>query len=224
MHLHVHLYMQVSHLDTELKEEKEKVAKMMRDRSVSPESSSTISLKLSQELDIVKARLAYEVEAKAALEEKLSSLVVPGKGDGARRNLVISELQEKVSQLEKALQEKESESKKQTQVHSRTIADLQTKLSRERQQRQEILQSTGTKPTPTSSEASAISPDSAAMTEALREKDRTIQHLSAQLQKFEKTARDVMKITQHSKQQSGTIVALKEELERMQVHIHVHYT
>ena len=55
----------------------------------------------------------------------------------------------------------------------------------------------------------------------LKEKDDKITKLTEQLQQFERTATDLTKIVQHSKDQSRVVMELKEQLERSEVH-HVH--
>ena len=56
----------------------------------------------------------------------------------------------------------------------------------------------------------------------LEEKDKEIRDLTAQLQKFHKTARDFSKIAQHSKGQSETISRLRGDLEQAEVRVHAH--
>ena len=51
----------------------------------------------------------------------------------------------------------------------------------------------------------------------LEEKDKEIRDLTARLQKFHKTAKDFLKIAQHSKQQSETISRLRGNLEQATV-------
>ena len=289
--------MQVSRLEAELEKEKDANTKMLRARTTSPDPAgddACISLMLSQELESVKTQLAVEVQEKNSLEQQMTnlkqSLVVSGKGDIVKRNEVISDLQAKVRELEKRVEEKDSDIKRQYHVHTRTVSDLQAKLSKERQQREELLQSAKNGAGPASSEATttsrdtaavtaalqekdrtiqqlsqqlqtldktastsrdtaamtatlqekdrtiqqlsqqlqtldktaSTSRDTAAMTATLQEKDRTIQQLSQQLQTLDKTARNVAKITEHSKQQSGAIVALKEELQQAQVYTYMY--
>ena len=218
------LCIQVSHLESELKNEKEKMSRLLRDKSVDPETAH--SLQLSNDLQIVRARLDFEVSAKAALEHEMTSLkeslVVNGKGNFGKNATLITELRvevarekEKICQLEQSLAEKEAEVKRQTQIQARTISDLQSKLSRERQQREELRQSV---PTPGAGPrtSGASSPDTARV---LQEKEKTIEELVYKLQKLEKTASEVVKIAQHSKTQSETIVTLKGDLRHAQVYI-----
>ena len=206
------------------------------------------SIEMSQKLESLEKQLAWQVEAKTAVEHDLNSLkqslVVDGKGDRGKRNEVFTKLQDENSklkesirqleeklreketdvkvrlitfaELEQKLEEKEADMKRQNRIQSRFIADLQSKLSQERQQREELRQSaeTGVKPSPSET---PTPPDTAVLTEALREKDRIIELNVQQLQKLEKTARDVTKIIQHSKHQSETIANLKEDLARAQV-------
>lgn len=204
---------QISRLEAELKKEKEEKERLLRTKSASPDNSSNhTSLVPSHELEMVKSKLAWEMEAKTALEVQLNSLkqslVVSGKGEGAQRSATIADLQDKVRQLEQTLEEKETEMKRQTQVQTRTIANLESKLSAERQQRQVLLQSA-----PTTSTPGTASADTAAMTKTLQEREKTIEQLFQQLQQLEKTASNVTKITQHSKQQSLKIATLKQELQ-----------
>ena len=237
----------MSRLEAELKKEKDEKDRLMRIKSASPDNSSNHnSLVLSQELEIVRSKLAWEVTAKVALEQELSSLkqslVVSGKGEGAQRSAAMAELQDKVRhleqmleekedelerqnqiqirkvhQLEQMLQEKEAEMKRQNQVQTRTIANLEAKLSAERQQRQDLLQSAPTTSAPRTTTTESTSADTTAMTKTLQEKEKEIEHLTQQLQQLAKTASNVAKITQHSKQQSSTIATLKQDL---QVHVH----
>ena len=51
----------------------------------------------------------------------------------------------------------------------------------------------------------------------LKEKDDKVTKLTHQLQQFEKTATDLTKIVQHSKDQSRAVMELKEQLERSEV-------
>ena len=51
----------------------------------------------------------------------------------------------------------------------------------------------------------------------LKEKDDKVNKLTLQLQRFEKTATDLTKIVQHSKDQSRAVMELKEQLERSEV-------
>ena len=228
--------MQVSRLEAELKKEKEAKARIMRTRTTSPDPAredTCSSLMMSEELESLKMQLAVEVQEKETLQQEMSglkqSLVVSGKKDIVERHKVISDLQAEVCELDKALKEKDSDMKRQYQVHSHTIADLQTKLSKERQNREELLQSAkkeSESPRPASSEVTTASRDTAAMTAAmtasmtatLQEKDKTIEQLTQQMQAFGKTARNVAKLTEHTKQQSETIVALKADLQQAQVH------
>ena len=239
---------QMVRLEAEMKKVKEEKERLMHVKSASPYNSS--SLVLSQELDMVKTKLAWEVEAKVALEQELNSLkqslVVSGKGESAQRSGAMAELQDKVRQLEQTLEEKEDEMKRQNQVQirkvhqleqtleekedemkrqiqvmTRTIASLEAKLSAERQQRQELLQSAPTTSTPRTTTTQSASADTAAMTKTLQEKEKEIEQLTQKLQQLAKTASNVAKITQHSKQQNSTIATLKEEL---QVHVHVGYS
>lgn len=226
----------MSRLEAELKKEKEEKERLLRVKSASPDiSSNHSSLMLSQELEIVKSKLAWEMEANVALEDKLNSLkqslVVSGKGEGAQRSAAMADLQDKVRHLEQTLEEKqaelkdkvhhleqtleekEAEMKRQNQVQTRTIASLEAKLSLERQQRQELLQSAPTTSTPRTTTTESASADTTAMTKTLKEKEKEIQQLTQQLQQFEKTASNVAKITLHSKQQSSTIATLKQELQ-----------
>ena len=209
---------QMSRLEAELKKEKEEKEILFRIKSASPDiSSNHSSLVLSQELEIVKSKLEWEMEANVALEQKLNSLkqslVVSGKGEGAQRSAAMADLQDKVRHLEQTLEHKEDEMKRQIQVQTRTIASLQAKLSEERQQRQELLQSAPTTSTSRTTTTESASADTTAMTKTLKEKEKEIQQLTQQLQQFEKTASNVAKITLHSKQQSSTIATLKQELQ-----------
>ena len=220
------IMLQVSRLEAELKRERDEREKILRDRSHSPDpTGGAISIQLSQELEIVKSRLAWEVEAKTALEQQMTSmkqsLVVSGKEDILKRNAVLVEMQkemaeltETVHKLQQALSEKEVEMKRQNQVHTRTIADLQTKLSKERQQREELRKSVGGGTRPSEAASTA---DTAALTAALHEKERVIQQQTEQLQKLEETAKNSVKITMHSRQQSGKIATLKRDLLQAQV-------
>ena len=211
----------MSRLDSELTKTKEAMNRLLRERSAGHES--TDSLKLSSELELTKSQLVFEVSAKAALEEELNSLkqslVVEGKsktGSSELKEKVVS-LEGEVRHLKTELVEKESEAKRQTQIHSRTISDLQAKLSREREQREELRQSAPTAgASPQTSEAST-SADIARLTAELHEKDKHINDLVMKLQSLEKTAAEVVKISRHSKKQSGTIAQLKEELQWTQV-------
>jgi chromosome segregation ATPase len=225
---------EISRLEAELKKEKDDMLKLRRARQTSPEAEErSFSLKLSHELDIVRAKLECEVSARAAVEQEMSSLkqslVVSGQ-DG--RTAIVSKLRQKVTELEGTvdglrqalagkeltLVDKEVETKRQNQVQARTIADLQSKLSEARQQREELRQSSGSGArTPGVGSTTAVSsPDVAAMVKQLREKEATIQMYSQQLQQFEKTAREVAKITLHSKQQSQKVATLKENLDHTQ--------
>ena len=229
----------------------------LKARSVSPEQPcGATSLLLSQELDLVKGKLQWEMEARVQVESELhslkQSLVVGGKGEIVGRNSIVADLQDKVQVLQQELKEKESDWKRQTQIQSRTISTLQTKLNTERGEKQEML---STKPSQFSegssapshhvgeeivrlkrelalkekeltamraereslTHSSATSETSSSQTEALKEKDRTIAQLTGQLQQFEKMVRDVAKISQHSKQQSGNVLALKGELQQTEV-------
>ena len=106
---------------------------MLRDWSHSPDpAGGAISL---QELESVKSRLAWEVEAKTALEQQMTSLkqslVVSGKEDIVKRNAVMVEMQkeaaglkETVRQLQQTLSEKELEMRRHNQIHTRTIAEF----------------------------------------------------------------------------------------------------
>ena len=211
--------------------------KLLRVRQMSPEADEgALSLKLSQELDIVKAKLEYEVSTRVAIEQEMNSLkqslVVGGPGDTAvvrKLRERETELERRVGELQQALAEKEEEKKRQNHVQSRTIADLQSKLSQERQQREELRRSADSGPR--SPATGSNSSDIAAMAERLREKDTalqkcahevvqkdaTIQKYWQQLQQFEKTAREVAKITTHSKQQSQTVATLRQDLVQAQV-------
>ena len=220
------IMLQVSRLEAELKRERDEREKILRDRSHSPDpTGGAISIQLSQELEIVKSRLAWEVEAKTALEQQMTSmkqsLVVSGKEDILKRSAVLvemqkemAELRETVHKLQQALSEKEVEMKRQNQVHTRTIADLQTKLSKERQQREELRKSVGGGTRPSEAASTA---DTTALTAALHEKERVIQQQTEQLQKLEETAKNSVKITMHSRQQSGKIATLKRDLLQAQV-------
>lgn len=229
--------LQVSRLEAELKKEKEERMQQLRERQMSPEAEEeALSLKLSQELHSTKAKLEWEMSAKAAIEQEMNSLkqslVVSGSGDTAvvrKLRERETELERTVGELQQALVEKEEEQKRQNHVQSRTIADLQSKLSQERQQREELRRSadSGPRSPATGSNASDI----AAMAERLREKDTALQkcahelvqknaklqQYSQQLQQFEKTAREVAKITTHSKQQSQTVATLRQDLVQAQV-------
>jgi predicted RNase H-like nuclease (RuvC/YqgF family) len=213
---------EVSRLEAELEKEKDANTKMLRARTTSPDPAgddACISLMLSQELESVKTQLAVEVQEKNSLEQQMTnlkqSLVVSGKGDIVKRNEVISDLQAKVRELEKRVEEKDSDIKRQYHVHTRTVSDLQAKLSKERQQREELLQSARNGARPASSEATTTSRDTAAVTAALQEKDRTIQQLSQQLQTLDKTAstsRDTAAMTAALQEKDRTIQQLSQQL------------
>ena len=222
------MHVQVSRLEAELKKEKDAKSKMLHTRTASPDSAredTCTSMTLSRELESLKVQLAVEVEEKKTLQHEMS-LVVSGKKDIVERQKVISDLQAEVHDLKKAIEEKDSNMKRQYQVLSHTIADLQAKLSKERQTREDLLQSAKKEsgpPGPASFEGTTTSRDTAAsMTAALQEKDGMIQQLTQQLQTFAKTARNVAKLTEHTKQQSETIVVLKADLQQAQVHVIVH--
>ena len=219
---------QMSRLEAELKSEKESMMKLIRvRRCVSPEpgEGGGSSLQLSQELDLVRAKLEHEVLAREAIQQEMislkQSLVVGEKGEFVESSTKlrerVAELEGTVHTLEQTLTEKESEAKRQSQVQSRAIADLESKLSRERQQReklrQQVTQEGAASPQPTSS------PEVAEMVKQLKEKETKIETMSQQMQKFEKTAWDVTKIIQHSRQQSETVAALKQELLLVQVYM-----
>ena len=236
----------------------ERQNKGLKARSVSPEQpSGATSLLLSQELDLVKGKLQWEMEARAQVESELhslkQSLVVSGKGEIMGRNSIVADLQEKVQVLEQELKKKESGWKRQNYVQARTISSLQTKLNAERGEKQGILSAKTSQFSEGSSAPSdqdgeeivglkrelalkekeltamraeretlthssaATSETSSSPTDALKEKDRTIENLTGQLHKFEKVVRDVAKISQHSKQQTEKVLALKGELQQTQV-------
>jgi predicted nucleic acid-binding Zn-ribbon protein len=178
---------EVSRLEAELEKEKDANTKMLRARTTSPDPAgddACISLMLSQELESVKTQLAVEVQEKNSLEQQMTnlkqSLVVSGKGDIVKRNEVISDLQAKVRELEKRVEEKDSDIKRQYHVHTRTVSDLQAKLSKERQQREELLQSARNGARPASSEATTTSRDTAAVTEPFSSSVNSFRHLTRQ--------------------------------------------
>ena len=234
---------QVSRLEAALKKERDEKERLLRGRSASPEEDKSLSMKLNEELSSLRTQLDHEMSARAAVEQEMSSLkqslVVGGQRDTVivrrQRDRVaelegtIDNLQQTVAEREGTLAKKEAETKRQNQVHSHTIADLQGKLSRARGEREELRQSVGSgsrAPGPTS-------PDATAMARQLREKEETIQKCHQQLQErdasiqkyvnqFEKTAREVAKITQHSKQQSQRVATLKVELDQAEVHTYSH--
>ena len=217
------LHHQISRLEAELRKEKGEILRLLRERQTNSASSEDpSSLQLSQELESMRSRLEEEELAKEAIQQEMNSLkqtlVVGGQGEvvsnTAKLRERVRELEGTIGELERTLSEKESEAKRQTQVQSRTIADLQTKLSREREQREEIRQSTGPHPHPSGS----TSPDVAEMAERLREKEREVGTLTQQLQALEKTAKEVAMIIKHSRQQSKTVATLKQELLTAQVH------
>ena len=57
---------------------------------------------------------------------------------------------------------------------------------------------------------------------AVQDREKRLKTATDQLQKFEKTASDVVMMRQHSKQQSETIVQLKKQLEATGAKVHVH--
>ena len=135
-----------------MKKERDDMMKLLRARQTSPEAE--LSLQLSQELDIVRAKLEYEAAVENEISSLKQSLMVGGQGGGTD---IVSKLRERVTELEgnvdglrqalagkeHTLVEKEAETKRQNQVQARTIADLQSKLSEARQQREELRQSSG---------------------------------------------------------------------------------
>ena len=64
---------------------------------------------------------------------------------------------------------------------------------------------------------SSPSPEVAELQQALREKESMLVKLSEQLGQFQKTARDLTKIVEHSKGQSKVVLNLKEELAKEKV-------
>lgn len=200
-------------------------------RQSSPEGGNH-SIQLSQELDLMRARLENEVLAREAVEQEMmslkQSLVVGGERHAPQSSVVIGKLRDRVRELEetvdhlrRSLEEKEDGAKRQNHVQSRTISDLQHKLSRERQQREEMKKTLAENETNTSGQQNSASkpdsPDVSALTAEIREKEKVILGLSQKLQSLDKTARDVTKIAVHSKQQSEKVVNLRQELTQAQV-------
>lgn len=223
--------LQISRLESELKHERDTISKLRRSGAANTETAN--SLQLSSGLDSVKPKLEYEVSARSSRGHELrslkESLVMDGKRDNSNNKAVITKLneeiihlQEQIHNLEQTLAEREMEAKRQTQIHTRTISDLQTKLSKARQQREEfshLVDNTGAAK-PLKSEDT--SHDIATMTKTLDEKDRYIKELVLKLQKLEKTAVEVVKISLHTKTQSELISNLKKDLRHAQVHVNKH--
>ena len=65
--------------------------------------------------------------------------------------------------------------------------------------------------------------DMVELQQLLREKDAKIALMSQQLQKFEKTAADLMKIVEHTKGQSRIVKDLRQQLAKAEVHVCVLY-